>query len=153
VIKSQNMLTIWRRHTGECPHRDKGRNYLKCNCPIWADGYLNGKRTLRQSLKTRDMARARKRAAELEDPQLQRRALKEAIAAFDAHCVSDGLKPSTLRSSALCRFPDYAARIKTKPAQGPGYTGLLARRPFNMRHSPEAWDQSCLRKASNSSSG
>ena len=48
------MLTIWRRHTAECPHRKKGRNYLKCNCPIWADGYVNGKRTLRVSLKTRD---------------------------------------------------------------------------------------------------
>src|SRR5215472_5228032 len=91
------MLTIWRRHTAECPHGDKGRNYLKCNCPIWADGYINGKRTLRQSLKTRDMARARKRAADLEDPQIQHRTLEEAVAAFDAHCVSDGLKHSTLR--------------------------------------------------------
>ena len=42
--------------------RAKGRNYLKCNRPIWADGYVNGKRTLRQSPKTCDMARARKRA-------------------------------------------------------------------------------------------
>ena len=32
-------------------YRDKGRDYLKCNCPIWTDGYVNGKRTLRQSLK------------------------------------------------------------------------------------------------------
>jgi site-specific recombinase XerD len=92
------MLTIWRRHTAQCPHRNKGRDYLKCNCPIWADGYLNGKRTLRRSLETRDMARARKRAANLEDPQeFQQRTLAEAIAAFDAHCVSDGLKHSTLR--------------------------------------------------------
>jgi hypothetical protein len=99
MIKSQEMLTIWRRHTAECPHRDKGRDHLKCNCPIWADGYVNGKRTLRQSLKTRDMARARKRAANLEDPQsqFQQRTLAEAVAAFDAHCVSDGLKGSTLR--------------------------------------------------------
>jgi site-specific recombinase XerD len=43
------------------------------------------------------MARARKRAAELEDPQVQRRTLKEAVKAFGAHCVSDGLKDSTLR--------------------------------------------------------
>lgn len=99
MVESHGMLTIWRRHTAECPHRGKGRNYLKCNCPVWADGYVNGKRTQRVSLKTRDMARARKRAAELEDPQsgFQQRTLKEAIAAFDAHCVSDGLKDSTLR--------------------------------------------------------
>jgi integrase/recombinase XerC len=64
---------------------------------VWADGYFKGKRILRQSLKTRDMARARKRAAELEDPQIQQRTLTEAVVAFDAHCVSDGLKESTLR--------------------------------------------------------
>ena len=97
MLESHGMLTIWRRHTAECPHRDRGRDYLKCNCPVWADGYFNGKRTLRRSLKTRDMARARKRAAELEDPQVQHRTLKEAVTAFDAHCVSDGLKNSTLR--------------------------------------------------------
>jgi hypothetical protein len=34
-----------------------------------------------------------------------------------------------------------------------GIQGVLARQSFNMRHSPEARDQSCLRKASNSSSG
>jgi len=97
VLESQTMLTIWRRHTATCPHRAKGRDYLKCNCPIWADGYVSGKRTLRQSLKTRDMARARKRAAELENPEIQPRTLKDAIAAFEARCVSDGLKPSSMR--------------------------------------------------------
>ena len=99
MIKSDSMLTIWRRHTTQCPHRDKGRDYLKCNCPIWADGYVSGRRALRQSLKTRDMARARKRAANLEDPrtEFQQRTVAEATAAFDAHCVSDGLKHSTLR--------------------------------------------------------
>ena len=84
MLESQTMLTIWRRHTATCPHRAKGRDYLKCNCPIWADGYVSGKRTLRQSLKTRDMARARKRAAELENPEIQPRTLKDAIAAFEA---------------------------------------------------------------------
>jgi hypothetical protein len=92
------MLTIWRRHTAQCPHRDKGRDYLKCNCPIWADGYVNGKRTLRASLKTRDMARARKRAADLEDPKRQPMlTLAEAISAFDANCLSNGFKASSLR--------------------------------------------------------
>lgn len=56
------MLTIWRRHTATCPNRDKGLSYLKCACPLWADGYVNGRRTLRVSLGTRDLARARKKA-------------------------------------------------------------------------------------------
>jgi hypothetical protein len=61
-------LTIWRRHTHTCPQRAKGRAYLKCNCPLWADGYVNGRRTLRQSLETRDLPRARKKAIALESP-------------------------------------------------------------------------------------
>jgi hypothetical protein len=63
-----SMLTIWRRHTQSCPHRTRGRDVLKCNCPLWADGYIDGKRVLRQSLGTRDMARARKKAVALESP-------------------------------------------------------------------------------------
>ena len=98
MIKSQAMLTIWRRHTASCPHRDKGREYLKCDCPLWADGYIDGKSTLRQSLKTRDMARARKRAVALEDPDAPRyKPIPDATVAFEAHCVSDGLRDSTLR--------------------------------------------------------
>jgi len=91
------MLTIWRRHTKSCPHRAKGRNVLKCNCPLWADGYIDGKRTLRQSLGTRDMARARKKAVTLESPDLQTfKPVNDAIVGFLAHCESEGLKRSTV---------------------------------------------------------
>ena len=92
------MLTIWRRHTAACPHRAKGRAYLKCSCPLWADGYVDGKRILRQSLETRDFARARKRAVELESPD--RRIFKpvaEAVMAFIDHCESESLRTSTVR--------------------------------------------------------
>ena len=50
-------------------------------------------------------------------------------------------------------LPGLCREDPDEPAEGPRNTGLLARQPFNMRHSPEACDQSCLRKASNSSSG
>jgi integrase len=83
------MLTIWRRHTAQCPHRDKGRDYLKCNCPIWADGYVNGQRTLRHSLKTRDMARARNRAAALESPDNRVvKPVSDAVTAYENHIWS-----------------------------------------------------------------
>lgn len=49
--------------------------------------------------------------------------------------------------SGLCR------EVKTNRRKAPQNAGLRARQRFNMRHSPEARDQSCLRKASNSSSG
>jgi|SRR5579862_1353238 len=97
MVESSNMLTVWRRHTGECPHRDKGRNYLKCNCPVWADGYVNGKRTLRQSLETRDLARARKKAIALEFPEDGVfKPPPDAVCAFLGHCQSEGLTDATI---------------------------------------------------------
>jgi integrase/recombinase XerC len=55
------------------------------------------------------MARARKRAAELENPEIQPRTLKDAIAAFDARCISDGLKPSSMRRyrNIFAKFQEF----------------------------------------------
>lgn len=81
------MITFWRRHSDECPQRKFGRDSTKCNCPIWADGYVHGRRTLRHSLKTRDMARARKKAAALEDPDSPPyKTVTECVDAFLASC-------------------------------------------------------------------
>ena len=84
------MLTIWRRHTDECLHRNKkGRDYLKCDCPLWADGYINGRRTLRQSLKTRDMA-GREKAVLLESPEAGFSSRSRCGESFLEHCTSEG---------------------------------------------------------------
>jgi len=104
------MLTIWRRHTDDCPHRAKGREYLKCDCPLWADGYVNGKRTLRQSLKTRDMARARKRAVMLESADGPAyKPVGDAVKAFIDHGKSEGLKDATISKyrNALQKLADF----------------------------------------------
>ena len=104
------MLTIWRRHTASCPHRTKGRNTLKCGCPLWADGYVNGKRVLRQSLKTRDMARARKKAVALEAPDNGVfKPVGDAVTAFLAHCENERLKDSSIRKyrNALSKFKAF----------------------------------------------
>jgi hypothetical protein len=78
--------------------------------------------------------------------------------------------PWRMPARRLAGFPVFASRSRpirfdTMPrpglcregqnelAQGPRNAGLLAHQPVSRRHSPEAWDQSCLRKASNSSSG
>jgi hypothetical protein len=45
------LLKLWRRHYDTCPHKPKGRKYLKCECLIWAGGLLDGKR-VRKSLDT-----------------------------------------------------------------------------------------------------
>ena len=61
------MLELYRRHTTKCRHREKGRGFTKCNCPIWVDGELNGRR-FRRSVGLRNWSRAVKRL-ELWDPQ------------------------------------------------------------------------------------
>ncbi len=72
MIESQAMLTLWRRHTAKCPHRDKGREHDKCTCPFWCDGEVDGKR-VRQSLKTRDRQRAIRNADAIENPGVDTR--------------------------------------------------------------------------------
>lgn len=108
------MLTIWRRHVPACPHKAKGRDYLKCSCPIWADGYVNGKREFRKSLKTRDMARARKRAAALEDPGEAKvsKPVREAVSQFLAHCRAHGTQDSSLRkyTGSMNAFQAYCEK-------------------------------------------
>lgn len=113
MLKSQAMLTIWRRHTATCRHRGKGREYLKCDCPLWADGYVDGKRTLRQSLKTRDMARARKRAVALESvDSIVHKSIKQAAEGFISHCESENLAFSTVRKyrNTLARLQEFCEK-------------------------------------------
>ena len=69
--KLSGMLTLYRRHLMGCPHAEKGRGFIKCNCPIWCDGELNGKR-YRKSLGTRDWGRAGRIAERLERPNSDR---------------------------------------------------------------------------------
>ena len=75
------MLTLYRRHLKSCEHRlvgdrrtaSTGRRYTKCSCPIWCDGQVNGKH-IRQSMNTRDWARATRNLAAIEDPNYGLRA-------------------------------------------------------------------------------
>ena len=62
-----NMLTLFRRHAKACPHCSKGRAWIKCSCPIWADGDVDGKE-YRKSLRTRDWQRAIRLAERIECP-------------------------------------------------------------------------------------
>ncbi len=53
------MLTAYRRHRKDCAHRNAGRKYRRCRCPIWADGFI-GRQEIRKSLGTRDWDEAQK---------------------------------------------------------------------------------------------
>src|ERR1700694_3654130 len=83
------MLTIQRRHSKKCPDRNhqNGPNFLACrgHCLLRICGMLNGKR-VRKSLNTRDLRRAARRMAEMEEEALvrPRMSLQEAVDAFHA---------------------------------------------------------------------
>lgn len=51
------MLTVYRRHRTSCEHREEGRKYRRCLCPIWVDGFLDGQE-IRKSLNVRDWQKA-----------------------------------------------------------------------------------------------
>ena len=97
------MLTIYRRHVKNCQHRNEGRKYRRCRCPIWVDGFLNGEE-IRESLGLRDWEKAQQkvreceaegRVAESEDKRAT--TLEEACVAFIADAKSRELQESTLR--------------------------------------------------------
>ena len=96
--KMSAMLTLQRRHSRKCPQKDKGPNYLKCrgHCPLRICGTQNGKR-VRMSLKTRDVRRAARRLAEIEEEALgrPRKILGDAIESFQAQHA--GRAPETQR--------------------------------------------------------
>lgn len=59
------MLNLWRRHLKACPHRIKGRKYLRCQCPIWMDWRTDGPR-IRRPVGTGNWQVAQRKAREWE---------------------------------------------------------------------------------------
>jgi len=97
------MLSLWRRHEGKCPHKAKGRSWTKCSCPVWSDGEFDGRR-IRQSLETRDWARAGRKLARLEDELSSpvtsaqtERSGKSVAEATEAFLAQREVEPSTMR--------------------------------------------------------
>lgn len=95
------MLTIYRRHRKDCEHRDEGRKYRRCRCPIWTDGFLNSVE-LRESLGTRDWDKAQQKIREWEAEGLRttepkEMSIEQAIQAFLLDAEARDLKESTLK--------------------------------------------------------
>ena len=59
------MLVLFRRHTPVCPHKDEGRDWIKCRCPVWIDWHI-GRKRIRKPLQTRDWQAAQILARKLE---------------------------------------------------------------------------------------
>src|ERR1700733_4029480 len=97
------MLDINRRHRKRCKHRNEGRQYRHCDCPIHVDGFLGGQR-VRKTLGTRNWTRAKEiernweiagRKVEEEQPK-QFTTVAKACKAFLADAKARNLEDSTL---------------------------------------------------------
>ena len=101
------MLTIYRRHLKTCDHRDEGRGYRRCKCPIWVDGLLGGQ-DLRESLKMKDWQKAsdlihawEARGAKEEKPKAGLVTIGEAWKKFQADAQARGLRATTIYKYVL----------------------------------------------------
>lgn len=92
------MLTIFRRHLVSCKHKDKGRAWRQCQCPISVQGYL-GDTLIRKSLKVRSWEVAQEKVREIEAQSLFPETAKpEAVTV--AHGVERFLKDAEARHVA-----------------------------------------------------
>lgn len=96
------MLTIYRRHRKDCAHRNEGRKYRRCRCPIWVDGFL-GNDEIRQSTHLRDWEKAQALVREWEaegepatEPQAQPMTVHEACEEFLRDAVARNLHEKTV---------------------------------------------------------
>jgi integrase/recombinase XerD len=99
------MLTIYRRHRRSCAHRNEGRKYRRCQCPIWVDGLLGGK-DMRESLKLRDWQRAQDLLREWEAKNQrvthsEQQTIEAAFKEFLADIEARKLHGSTIRKYKL----------------------------------------------------
>ena len=88
-----------------------------------------------------------------QDPHqpLSRDAVRQAVKRASQRAgLTKETSPHSLRHYAASRTMPRRSRRSGRGSTG---CGVASHTPFKMRHSPEALDQSCLRKASNSSSG
>jgi len=101
----QPVLSLYRRHSSKCPHRAKGRAWTKCDCPVWCEGTLDGKR-VPKSLRTRNWNIAVRKAAEWEligsavDPAA-RPSIAQACAAYLKEIEAQNLAHETQRKIRL----------------------------------------------------
>jgi integrase/recombinase XerD len=110
------MLTIYRRHLKSCKHRDEGRAYRHCHCPIWVDGFLGGEE-MRESLNLRDWQKAHEKIQEWvakgkvePEPEAEPITIENACAEFMEDATARALKPPTLYKYRLLfrRLQDFS---------------------------------------------
>jgi site-specific recombinase XerD len=96
------MLHAYRRHVKSCKFKDRGRDYQKCQCPVWVDGTLGVKR-LHKTCDTRswqvalDRIREWELAGEIVKPKAERLVeITEAVDVYLKDCELRGLADNTI---------------------------------------------------------
>ncbi len=110
------MLTIYRRHLKSCAHRNEGRAYRRCKCPLWVDGFI-GQREIRESLQLRDWQKASEKILEWEAkgqvtaPQAEPTTIQQATESFLADANARELREATLSKYRLLfrRLGEFAS--------------------------------------------
>lgn len=98
------MLTVYRRHRPDCRHKSKGRNFLRCSCPLWCDGELDGRR-FRRSLGTADLDEAQARVRLLESGGLaEPAAAPEPVVEDLARAFLADARARQLRESTIVKY-------------------------------------------------
>lgn len=112
------MLTVYRRHKKACGHRDKGRDFRGCHCPIWVDGTLAG-REIRQSLKLRDWQKAQDLIREWEAKESIEAERKPEAVSLERATVSflDDVRARNLRPATLYKYDPLFRQMRTFAAQ------------------------------------
>jgi hypothetical protein len=98
------VFSLYRRHEADCRFHAKGVRHIKCDCPVWMDGFDDKGKRQRRTLKTRSWSQAQARLTDFEsgrveipEPEKAPR-LDSAIAAFLDDCRARKLEPSTIVS-------------------------------------------------------
>jgi integrase/recombinase XerD len=111
------MLTIYRRHLKRCDHRDEGRAYRRCRCPLHAEGLL-GASMLRCSLNTSDWDRAQEMVRKWESegrgpmPVAAEREEVMTVARACQQIVDDAIARS-LRPNTIAKYKLFSRELET----------------------------------------
>ena len=95
-------LTIYRRHTGACPHQKQGRRWNRCQCPVWVQGSLGGeyvRQTLNLTVWGAAQARVRgwEASGQIGVVRNDIPTIREAVAKNIADAEARNLKPESLK--------------------------------------------------------
>jgi hypothetical protein len=104
------MLIVHRRHTDECPHRYKGRDYRKCACPLWIDWRVSGKR-IQKPLGTRDWGVAQIQARKIEVDGLTTTLVPTTVESACDKYLEDG-KARGLKEESLRKYRQLFKQMK-----------------------------------------